>query len=332
MLDGHQILKLNKPERLFTGTTEDEIKSEFRSLARQYHPDRSPLTVDVFAKVNDLYHQALKRLQIGNWGDRGGLIFELKNGKHITIHSLIDRPFELGHLYIGHDHVTYTIKPEYKQMCIHAAAFRFDYADENMADQFARYLPKGLANSDSFFELKNGDYGLTYKKDPQLFSLRDVLNRYEGRIPGRHVAWIIGTLGNLVCYLAFKNLSHQDISIDTYYINPRQHTGALLGGWWYATKFRRTVKHVPTRTLDLLPFEVKRTKKASPLTDLELIRGVGREILGDNPNVPKPIEKWLKSIATKSAVQDYSGWIKARDASGRRKFIKMRLTEEDLYG
>lgn len=334
MLSGSQILKIKKPERLFTGTTEDEVRGEFHRLARRYHPDHYPEAGEVFTAVNGLYQQAVKRFAAGTWGEAGGLKIELPDGKYKTIEYLTDRPFELGHVYIGTLHITYTIKPEFHDLFVKAANVKFTYADKNMQNQFETYLPQRFfPNADSAFKLKNGDLCMVYQKDPELLSLRDVLNHYKGRIPGRHAAWIIGTLGNLVCYLSFQKISHQDISLDTYFIHPRLHTGALLGGWWYATKFNHRVKHVPVRTLNLLPFAVRRTKKASHLTDLELIRGVGREILGDDDlKVPKSIEKWLNSVATKSAIEDYSSWLYARDTSGPRQFVKMSLTSENLYG
>jgi hypothetical protein len=327
MLNGAEILKVDRPEKLFKGS-EDEIKKQFHELARQFHPDTNPGNEDAFKRINDLYHEVLERIKNGTWGLEGAYRVELRDGGHHDIHNISNRPFELGHMYIGNDHVTYLVDDIYKELFYNATKTKsFRFGNRAMRDEIEKCLPRNL----QVLKLKDGRRGLWIDKDPELLNLRDVLIYFKGRVPGRHMAWIIGTLNNLACYLNYTRISHQDISPDTYFIHPRMHSGALLGGWWYAKRFRESIKYVPVRTLDLMPFRPKVTKKASHLTDLELIRGLGREILGDELKVPEPMVNWLTSVATKDAIGNYEEWIKARDESGPRKFIPLNLDAEKLY-
>jgi hypothetical protein len=328
MLNSAEILKITQPERLFTGS-EENIKKQFRELARHFHPDVHKGDSGPFNKINELYQRVLKRIKDGTWGIDGAYRVELRDGRFHNIHSVTNRPFELGHLYIGHDHVTYLVDEQFKDLFYNATkAKSFRFASDRMRDQVQPYLPSDL----QVLKFKNGQRGLKIKKDPEMLNLRDVLIHYNGRVPGKHTAWILGTMCNLACYLNYTRISHQDFSLDSYFIHPRLHTGALLGGWWYAKPFDSDVKNVPVRTLNALPFRVKMTKKASPLTDSELIRCCGRELLGVDMKVPAPIKNWISSAATKDAIHDYGLWQTARDASGKREFIKMNLTEDGLYG
>jgi hypothetical protein len=115
-----------------------------------------------------------------------------------------------------------------------------------------------------------------------------------------------------------------------------------LGGWWYASVIGEKMKAVPNRTYQYMPIDVKKSKIASSKTDLELIRSVGRELLGDISGIrlnqiegiPKPLINWLQLPSpTNSAIKDYGLWDKVLTESfGPKKFVKTELTSEELYG
>jgi hypothetical protein len=327
MLNTAEILKVTRPEKLFTGDPSG-IKKQFHDLAKRFHPDTPTGSQAAFQRVNELYHQALKRISDGTWGEDGIFQVDLADGRKWPIKSLVDRPFELGHVYIGDDHITWLVDEPNAHFLANflAKTSGFDYASARMREQMEPYLPNLL----DVQHLKDGRQLLKVFKRQTLLNLKDVLSYFNGRIPGKHTLWITTALMNMACYLKFSKVSHQDISIDTVFIDPGQHTVALLGGWWYAKSFGETVENVPVRTLDLAPFRLKNSKKAINLTDPELIRGIGREILGAELKAPDAIEKWYKSIASKDAYDDYSDWIKARNTI-KRKFIELHLNAEMLY-
>lgn len=326
MLTADEIMLIDKPENIFIGS-KDNVKKIYHRLAMQFHPDKNPNNGDAFKKLNELYKTVLNRIKDETWGLDGSYRIKLKDGYH-DIHSLTSRNFELGHMYIDDDHVTFIVEMKYKNLCSNVKNLSFKFASDRMERQINKYLPVVK----SVKEMENGNMCVVFDKHRDLLSLRDVLTYYNGRIPGKHVTWIIGTLNNLICYFNYLNISHQDINLDTYFINPSNHTGCLIGGWWYMKKIGETVINVPTRTLNVLPYGVKRDKKASHLTDQELIKSLGREMLGGDLKMPPAIAKWLTSIASDNAIDNYANWIFARNSSGKREFVKMKITQADLYG
>ncbi len=190
------------------------------------------------------------------------------------------------------------------------------------------------------FETEDGCLCMMIDKSRDLLLLRDVLLYYKGHMPERHAAWIMSTLHNLLCYFEHAGLTHNDISPDTYYISPLYHSGALLGGWWYATEAGNRINKLNARSYGLLPPDAKVDRTADPRLDGELVRATGREMLGDITGVnlesmhaaPKAMIDWLRFVSTGDAIEDYERWGNVlQDSFGPRKFVQMKLTADDLY-
>lgn len=90
-----------------------------------------------------------------------------------------------------------------------------------------------------------------------------------------------------------------------------------------------------------LPPLVTKSKKATPLLDREMIRLVGRTLLGDpsgttlhrNKLIPAPLAQWVTVPTQRSALDDYRMWEEVREQSfGVRKFTKLDITAKDIYG
>lgn len=176
-------------------------------------------------------------------------------------------------------------------------------------------------------------------KTPDMLRLRDVLSFYGGALPDRHAAWILSRLYNLACYLDFSGLTHNAISLENWFISPQSHKGALLGGWWYTVPRGEPMLGVPESTYTVLPPQVRIDKRGSVRTDLECIRGVGRELLGDRTgsrlmtsNVPRAFIEWLRGAPADTAYQEYTRWERVLTKSyGRRRFVAMDLDSKTLY-
>jgi hypothetical protein len=331
------ILKISNPCVLFPNDLA-EAKNKFRELALEFHPDKNTEdTNTVFAHINDLYKRAMEQIQSGVWEHPTQIIVSATDGKKYKINFLTKRSFELGQMYISDTMVAYFVEKKHSALFDNAknTIKSFRYASDRMKEEAKRYLPE-LGKT---FETVDGRLVMVIKKTPDLLCLRDVLAHFKAFEP-RHGAWIISTLHNFTCYLNYIGVSCNDISLDTYFISPEFHSGALLGGWWYATPVGKQLTSVPKRTYGLMPVDVKNNKTASIKTDLELIRAIGREILGDTTGlklekmgIPKPIVNWLRLPSSGDAVKDYQIWSKKilDDAFGKRKFVKMELTSKDLY-
>lgn len=336
----NEIMKMTKPGELFSDDIKI-IKNEYLKLAKVWHPDyhdNSKEHNEIMTKINFLYMQCINSLSSGIW-ERPGLIRLFgKDGRTYEVKYQVAYSFELGTMYISRTVILYLINNEYMELIQNAEEVigNFTFANDEMRLEVSKYLPKIICK----FETIGNQFGVVIEKSPELFLLRDVLNFYNGEVPPCHTAWILSSLYNIICYIDYLGLSHNSISLDTFFISPKLHFGALLGGWWYTVHQNMRMLGVPEKTYAIMPPQVKAKGSGSILTDLESARLIGRELLGDengtklvdNRNIPSPLIYWLRGTASDSAIKDYSNWIKALEESfGKRRFVEMKLTEDTLY-
>lgn len=325
-----ELLKIQRPEGLFLPKV-TEIKKKHRELAKEWHPDvnGNPAAGVVFQHLTYLYEKALDKLAFDYWGFEGLMKFRSKKGAGWDLKYRARHRFELGEFYVADNVVVYLIEGKHKKLVDNALGTidRFRYPSDKVREEVSRYLPRGA----EVLNLDSDWLAVGVKKTPDLLLLKDVLRHY-GTLDPKHIAWIQSSLHNLSCYLWVSKLTHNDISLDTYFISPQHHSGALLGGWWYAKPVGEKLEQVPKRTFDYLPWEVRNTKKASRLTDQELVRLVGRELLGSG-DAPAPMQEWFKSVASEGAVEAYDKWMNEvlPSSFGKRRFTKMDLDVETLY-
>ena len=332
-------IRPSEPERLFTGD-ETTAKQEFRALVSLWHPDRCPAaeTTAVFQHINRLYDAAVRKLRGGIWQTPGLLVLRATDGATYKIRYRKERAFELGRLFVGGEIVAYVVAKEHADLFQNALRIigRLPCADARMAAEVQRCLPEIVRH----FETDEGRV-LVLRKTPDLVLLRDLLDRCGGRLDARHVAWIVSSLLNLACYLDYARLAHNAILADTWFVSPPQHAGALIGGWWYAVRQGERMRAAPAATVQYAPFEVMDRRRGDIRTDLELIRTLGRELLGDATGLrlerekaaPRPMLDWLRLPAGNSALHDYQIWMNRvlKDSFGKRRFVKLDISAEDLY-
>lgn len=321
-LTAGDILALRKPEDLYPGDVE-KAKHLYRQLSQRWHPDKGGNQV-VFARVSELYHEALNRLSRGVWEGSAVLTFLCadRTTQHFAIRA--SSPFELGQSLVGDDHVSYLLDKKHLAFVGTAMRWskRFTYVNDRMRQEFTKYLPQHVL----YYPLADGRHLIRMDKRADLLRLRDIVT-HVGTLDPKHIAWIVSSLLNLACYLSYADIVHQDISPDTVFISPTSHNVALLGGWWHATRRGAKMATIPRRTFDLLPFKVKISKLASSQIDLELIRATARECL--TPGLTHPVAKWIQEVSRGHAVEQYESWVKML---GERKFTKLPLNADIVYG
>ena len=331
-------IPLSAPERLFTGDA-DQARQEFRALVSIWHPDRCRRAEanPVFQHLNRLYDAAVQKLQKGFWQTADLLTLRATDGTRYEISYRREHEFELGRLFIGAETVTWLVGKEHADLFENALAVinSLPFADGRMAAEMQPALPEIAAQIETRDQL-----ALVMRKAPDWLLLRDVLDLCGGRMDARHVAWIISSLLNLACYLDFARLAHNAILSNAVFISPQQHSSALLGGWWYAVRQGQPLRAAPAATVQYAPPDAITRKRSDIRTDLELVRAVGRELLGDmtgarlarDKAAPQPMLDWLRLPASGSPVRDYQTWQQALKASfGERRFVKLNLSTTDLY-
>lgn len=331
----------DRPERLFKGSA-DDAKKAYRQLAMKWHPDRSvePGAQAVFQHIQRMYAQAESKIALGDWSCRGSLQLTAVDGKTYEIHYLRRHRFELGSMLVASSIVAFVID------CAHADLVRqaermiggLRYADEGMREQIAPHLPArpfaGAFRTDSA-------YVIVMRKPPDLLLLRDVLDHFGGRLDPRHVAWVLSSLLNLCCYLEYAGIAHNALSLDTCFMSPREHSVAILGGWWYAAAGGAAMLAAPAGTIAWGPHDLLHARRADIRTDLELVRAIGRELLGDisgmrlvrESSAPRAMIDWLRLPASGNPIEEYRTWRTQvlHDSFGARRFAELPLTQSELY-
>ena len=328
----------SEPERLFA-PDRTAVDRAFRTLAATWHPDRSghaQATV-VFQHVAALRHSALERLRRGEWHEPGCLTLAARDGRTHCLRYLRRRPFELGDLHVGADSAAWIVERAHADL-VDIALHRIDgfcFADDAMRRAVSRYLPVVTRTVDTAERRV-----VMVRKPADMILLADLLQHAGGTLDARHVAWILSELHCFACWLEWAGLTHNAIAPDTVFVSPAHHAVAVLGGWWYATPVRARLKALPARTLNLAPADIIRRKAADSRVDLDLIRALGREMLGyptgiapaRGSRIPAALDTWLGLASNGLARSDYALWKRVlTDAFGVRRFTPLNIKPEDVY-
>jgi hypothetical protein len=330
-----------QPERLFSGDDEAD-KKLYRSLALGLHPDRHPANAEAFKHLGVLKAARDRQIAANTWRGAGVQTLQLTSGRRLDIRFQRRYAFELGTLLISRRSIAYLFGEEHHTLYAHGirAIQSFRYANQAMRTEMERFLPRIQLQA----QTAAGPV-VVISKPPDVVRLRDALDHLGGRMDPRHVAWILSTLHNLGAYLRWAGLTHNAIDLDSYFISPHAHSGMLLGGWWYARPAGERMTHLPAASAGvwktITPAGAMASKAATPRLDRELIRHVGRALLGDrggtrllrDPTLPDALRRWVTTPGADDGIEDYRNWARAREAAfGPRRFVEMDLTPQEMYG
>lgn len=336
-MNAEKILSITKCGDLFP-YGEDNVKIRYKELAKEWHPDMNPdpRSADVFAKITELYNRALLLLADEQWEKTDYILISKKTGRKIALNYDTCFDFELGTCYVTKTKVVYKLKAD-KEKYYNNAVFRIHgltYKDRTMEQNFSRILPKLY----DCFETKQNEYVIVLEKPEDVYPLKTVLDYFSGKMDDRHVAWIMSRLCNLTCYLKFNGLVHNGIHISNCFLSPKEHAVYLLGGWWYTTKEEEKMIGISKDIFQLLSISAKADKKSETLTDLESVKLLGRQLLGEancrklslDASVPEPFRAFLINASGENPYEEFSRWDHVLKASyGERRFVTMKI--EDVY-
>ena len=325
-------IPIDSPDLLFPEKELYAIKSFFRKLVRVWHPDvnTDPQASSVFAHINKLYLKAKYKSETDTWDVIDAVSIHTLDGKVYRFKYLYTSPFELGILYVNSRYIAYFVRKEHSILFNNAIARiqAFKFSSDRMKQNVGTYVP----NISHVLHTKTHDIVL-FAKNEDTVPMRALLTYYNNSIHPKHVAWIISSLYNICCYLAYIETTHNAIAIDTCFVSPKQHCVYLIGGWWFSTDVGSKLVSMPKSTYAVCPASVKRSKCSSYSVDTQCLRAVGRELLGDvvgatlklNNEIPRILTTWAMFPGTDDAVQEYAYWMDTilPGAYGKRKFIKM---------
>lgn len=338
LLSESKILAIIHPEQLFTGDRDTATK-EYRKLCKKWHTDLNPL-VDprVITHINVLYDKALVKLKQGIWEIPGVFTIKTIDGKKFNLSYHKKHLIDVGEMYISSGFVTFSLHKDNADLFAKGKSTikGFKFPDDKMKTEFSRFLPEIVAEHETEDRLV-----MIVKKTAEVMCLADVIEFYDRKFDPKHGAWVISRLYNLACFLKFSGIVHSGISPKSIFISPEHHSVMLLGDWWYATKVNEHLVALPARTASLLSDRILTKKLATHEIDLELIRSVGREMLGDlngskllmDKSLPNALVSWARSPATNDAYIEYEQWQQKVliDSFGKRKFIKLEVNPSEVY-
>lgn len=337
-----EILGINIPEKLFSVSTEKELKQSYRKLSAIWHPDKHIAngkdTNAIFAHIQMLYERAVVRMKNGEWNKANILkITDIEN-KNFEVRFFVKKSFEFGSSYVGKSIVAWEFTKDDAQFADKALSkiSSLIFANDKMKEEFKKYIPnlvKIIYSEKSTF--------LILEKNEQSISLRDVLNHYNGFVDPKHVAWILSSMYNLACFNQYNGIMQAGFSLDNFFINPTNHIGQLIGGWWFSHNQGEKLFALSAEAVNIAPIKMLNKKQADMKLDLELIKLVGRQLLGDSAGVrlcsdtrvPKEMANWLSDGSDRDAFKTYEIWQKdiLEKSFGVRRFTKMDLTINDIY-
>ncbi len=330
---------LEEPGRIFSEPRLEVVEREYRALARIWHPDAGG-SPDVFLHLGRLREAAEAQVNHRCWDSGTRLLVEAPGERPLHIHYRRRSPFELGQAFLCHQALVFLLgasAADFEAQAL-ALARALPFPDGAMRRAYEDRLPKVRRR----LVLEDGRSLLVVEKAPELLRLRDLRDHLGGSLDPRHVAWILGGLLDLACLLDHFGLVHHDLSLDTVFLDPIQHRVALPGPWWYGTAAGARLRGLPRRSLNLMPLPLREAGLGGPATDLELIRALGRELLGDptgldledHPGLPKALVAWVLGSTSGAAREDYRAWMQeVLPASfGPRRFVPLEVRAADLYG
>ncbi len=332
MLSAEEILNIpiTDPGRLFPHDP-TVMEATYHKLAQRWHPDKPGGSNEVFAHIAVL-HDAAKH---GLWGKFLAIV-EAKTGKQYTLKYLVSHPFELGDVYICKTFVGWHIKKEYENLVLSGlksiGSIRFP--DNRMKEQHQRYLPfieRTIETADGYLVLM--------RKTEDVILLSDLI-KHLGRMPPKHMAWIVSSLLNILSFYEVIGLTHNGLDVNTVFVSPANHAAFPLGGWWYALKAKGKLKYLSPTAFLVAPTEVLLKKISDARIDLATVRAIARTAIGDptgahlqnTDDIPKSLANWLRLPPPTSAIKDYENWGKVLTESwGPRKFLKLDVDINSIY-
>jgi hypothetical protein len=333
---GEALLR-SSPEELFTPDF-TIAKKEYRMLMRRFHPDLGG-DADKAATVQTLYAEALRKLAEDDWQLPGLLQLRSIDGRRYEMPYVRRHAFDLGDMYIGERNVAFVLPESNEDLFKHGVRMiaKVEPVARTRPDDAGRWLPQQVATVRTLNKL-----ALVVKKHHDTVCMRDMLDHMGGKLDPRHVAWLVSRLYHIACLLNFEpKVAHVGLDPLSLFVDPGAHSVAVLGGWWFAQAIGAPLVALPPRAAGLLALGEPRPLAYARHMG-ELVRSVGRELLGDangsrlllDSSLPAPMVSWLRSPASDNIYDDYKIWYRKvlKECFGKPKFVELNLSVKQVYG
>lgn len=321
-----------------------QVKQFWRKLAMQFHPDRNggdSAASSAFTHLKNLYEKALEQLAAGIWLGVNSVHFEGRSSRIQFDYLKVSDVPDFGTRYTGRTLVIYKTVDSNLDLCDVWVSNHKKLLNNapRKAIEKGSYLEGQVEVSPTIVELEGGEVLVIVRKPSEYLSAADIL-QVRGPLHPRHVTWILSRLYNLSCLMEVSDVPNLSITAHSLFVDPARHLAILTEGWQYAKGFKEKALACPQKFGRLCPdIKVEGNPRLKHIS--RQIKALGRELLGDPigvklgdiPDMPKKLVKWLNdSDEAKSCIAEYERWIKLRETLfGKREFFPWDLKEKDVY-
>jgi len=339
------IMSAVNPSDIFTMNqdTIDEEKDEYLKLFRS----ATYSTIDNFLikqKIILLYRQAISVLQPDY--EQSELVFCTTSisGEKFQFEHTKSSSFKLGQQYVTSENVIFALDEKYKSYYENYINKTKMYSkpDKHIWQNVVHMVPNVI----NHFKNLDGQFIIILKKPCAMYSLRDLMDYFGGKLEPLHVASILTRLYYFACYMDLVDMAHNGITVNNLYFSlgkfveaGKSHTlndmriVGVFGGWFFTTYSDEKINGLPSEVYEVLPADSKITGFSSYKVDACSIKRVARELLGDITgnnlgNVPDPFCDWVNnSKVAENAYAEFCNWRDVRKKSfGTDRFISMDVS------
>lgn len=331
------IMAATQPEDIFSMNLE-VLEREKEEYMKRFKPTeyRTIQNFIVTRKVLLLYEQAMSLINDGYTEKE--VCLKSITGREYKIHYTAVSSFKLGKMYVTSKYVIYVVEKEYEKYYQNYITKTKHYLkpDKTIWNFVEYMLPKVKEN----FETTAGDFAIFVEKPAEMYSLREILEYFDGNLSPEYVASILTRLYYFACYMSLTESTHNAITLDNLFFKPGREIeeGAsftiddmrivgVYGGWFFTTYFSEKLKGVPREVYEVMPDDMKKRRYSSFELDELSIKRLAKDLLGNQENMPKSFSEWIQT--TKIANDPYAefrNWEDVIIASfGARRFVDMNV-------
>lgn len=340
-----EIMAANRPEDIFTMNL-DIIETEKEEYIERFKPKeyRTIQNFIVTKKVLLLYSQAVAKLENNEeWKEEEYKKICIKSisGKEYNVNYIEHPDFKLGEMYVTKQYIIYIVQGKYKKYYENYIQKTKHYSkpDKKIFNVVQYMLP----NVEMHFETSDGDFAIFVKKPCEMYSLKEVLEYFDGGLKPEYVSSILTKLYFFSCYMGLVEMTHNAITLDNLFFSPgrRIEKGAdcsiedlrivgVFGGWFFTTYLDEQIKGVPSEVYEFMPEKCRKRGYSSFEVDELAIKKLAKELLGAKiEDAPKPFLDWVNSkTIAKDSYEEYCNWEKVIISSfGKRRFVDIDISK-----
>jgi serine/threonine protein kinase len=312
------LLNSMEPEDVFKGKTKEEIKKEYRNLAKICHPDLSKdeekdLAEKTTILLNEFYELANKKLEEG--------IYNLKDIKEVYKRKkpLFDFEHRSREYKIYQNIKEEDVSTIYEGLVddeIIRLKISNDEEDNLLLDNEFKILSElnhlGLPNVISKLKI-NGRTALIMKKEEGL-TIQELKKEY-GIIPEEHIFWILERLLSIVGFLHSNKIVHGNIKPDNIIIDVDNHNVKLIDYTLCIKNANETTSKYKIINDDYTPNYVDSNSKVIPNVDIYAIGKLAINLMGGEIkrdampiNVSIELRRFVRKLLNKNSNDAWLLW------------------------